>query len=80
MSPETCTTITTRFGELFVITPTQSVLDRLSAAIHWNDPVAWEQAALVARSCELDWDDVQRWLQEEGEGDRFERVRARLNE
>lgn len=78
MPLESCSTIRTAFGNLFVITPTQSVLDRLSAALHWNDAMAWEQAALVTQAQNLDWEDVKRWLAEEGEGDRYARVRERL--
>lgn len=37
-------------GDLRIITPTQSVMDRLAAAFAWKDPQSRDQAILVARS------------------------------
>lgn len=42
-------TIQTRFGEIRIITPTQSVMDRLAWYVHGKDLQALEQAILVAK-------------------------------
>lgn len=39
----------TEHGPLRIITPTLSVLDRLAAHWHHNDPQCWDQAVMVAR-------------------------------
>ena len=57
----------TQFGPLRIITPTHSVLDRLAAYYYFKDGQCWDQAAMVARHQEVDWDVVSRWLAEEGQ-------------
>ena len=68
----------TPFGPLRIITPTQSVLDRLAAYYDYSDNQCWDQAALVARHQEIDWVAVSRWIAEEGQPDRdVDRLRDR---
>ncbi|MCH8060481.1 MAG: hypothetical protein IIA11_08480 [Proteobacteria bacterium] len=59
-----------------IVTPTQSVMDRLAAAIVWNDAQSREQAILVAAKQEIDWMELQMWFANEGEvNEEFERFR-----
>jgi hypothetical protein len=52
-------------------------MDRLAAAIAWNDRQSREQAILVATHQSIDWDALQVWFANEGEpDDAFERFRA----
>lgn len=68
----------TQFGPLRVITPTHSVLDRLAAYYYFNDNQCWDQAAMVVRHQEIDWDAVARWVAEEGQPARdVDRLRDR---
>ncbi|MCP5090549.1 MAG: hypothetical protein GY949_06485 [Gammaproteobacteria bacterium] len=60
------TSIDTPFGKLRIITPTQCVLDRLAWFIHRRDRQARDQAIMVARRQEIDWDDVYAWARNEG--------------
>jgi hypothetical protein len=60
------TSINTPFGTLRIITPTQCVLDRLAWFIHGTDRQARDQAVMVARRQEIDWDDVNAWARNEG--------------
>jgi len=55
----------TEFGPLRVITPTQSVMDRLAAYVHWNDRQALDQAVMVARRQRIDWDALRAWARRE---------------
>lgn len=64
---EDCATIELEAGSLRIITPTQSVMDRLAAAIAWNDAQSREQAILVARNQPIDWDELREWFANEGE-------------
>ncbi len=63
---ETKGTIKTEFGSLKLLTPTDSVKDRLAAFYHWNDPQALEQAVMVARAQKVNLTDIRKWSEEEG--------------
>jgi hypothetical protein len=74
---EDCATIELKAGTLRIVTPTQSVMDRLAAAIAWNDAQSREQAILVARNQAIDWDALKEWFSNEGEStDEYERFRS----
>ena len=45
----------TKLGTLVLMTPTDSVKDRLAAYYHWNDQQALEQALMVAESQKIDF-------------------------
>lgn len=79
--PKDCAVITLPVGNLRIITPTQSVMDRLAAVYAWNDQQSRDQAILVATSQEIDWDALQEWFVNEGVNDReFERFRNTVKE
>ncbi|MBS3957027.1 MAG: hypothetical protein KGZ40_05825 [Clostridiales bacterium] len=59
-------TLQTEFGPVRVITPTQSVMDRLAAYVHWNDNQALDQAVMVARRQRVDWSELYEWARREG--------------
>ena len=72
-------TIHTPQGDLRIIMPTQSVMDRLAAAFARKDPQSREQAVLVARAQEIDWKALRDWFAGEGEAvEEFERFRAKV--
>ena len=74
---EQCAVIELPAGQLRIVTPTQSVMDRLAAAIAWKDEQSREQAILVAASQDIDWDELQTWFANEGESEgEFDRFRA----
>ncbi len=58
----------TPHGEIRIITPTHSLMDRLMAAAAWHDPSALEQAVMVASHQEgsIDWSEIERWVVAEG--------------
>ena len=67
IDPSHCALLETRFGNLRIITPTQSVMDRLTAASAWNEPQSLEQALLVAQHQyeKIDWAELGRWVDNE---------------
>lgn len=65
------TTLNTTYGMLRIITPTQCVLDRLAWFVHGKDLQARDQALMVARRQNIDWDDVYAWADKEGIGDKL---------
>ncbi len=64
-------TITIKGMQLKLLTPTDSVRDRLAAFYFWNDLQALQQALLVARNHDVDMDAVKKWSQKEQELDKF---------
>jgi len=71
IDPEHCTLMPTSLGDIRIITPTHSVMDRLIAAAVWKEPQSMEQAAMVAESQadKIDWAQLQQWLVDEGIAD-----------
>ncbi|MCU0276478.1 MAG: hypothetical protein MUF02_06465 [Acidobacteria bacterium] len=64
--------------ELRLLTPTDSVRDRLAAFYFWNDLQTLEQALMVARNNPVDLDVIERWSKREGESAKFRIFRERL--
>jgi len=75
-------TIETDTGSLRIISPTESVKDRLAAYYFWNDLQSLEQAVLVAKHKPINVEEVRRWSLKEGEEDKFnvflERIRKNM--
>lgn len=66
-----CAVLSTRAGNVRIITPTHAIMDRLIAAAAWQDVQALEQAKLVAthQAERIDWDEIDAWVIAEGIGD-----------
>lgn len=58
---EDACTIRTPFGPLRIVTPTQCVMDRLAASVHWTDNPSFDQAIMVAKRQPIDWDALGDW-------------------
>jgi hypothetical protein len=58
--------IRTIFGSVVLLTPTDSVKDRLAAFYHWNDSQALDQAVLVATARKVNLREIRRWSDREG--------------
>lgn len=65
-------------GVLRLLSPTDSVKDRLAAYYHWKDRQSLEQAVLVTGDQPVDLNEVRRWSAKEGFGEEFESIRERL--
>ncbi len=70
VDPSQCALIDTGLGNLRIITPTLSIMDRLIAAVAWNEPQSLDQALLVAehQMKNIDWDKLDQWVLTEGIG------------
>ena len=55
-----------------LITPTDSVKDRLIAYYAWNDDRSLEQAILVAINNDIDLENVKAWSEKEQELEKYE--------
>lgn len=65
-------------GDLRLLSPTDSVKDRLAAYYHWQDRQSLEQAVLVAGDHPVDLAEVKRWSVKEGFAEEFEAILERL--
>ncbi|HLC03418.1 MAG TPA: hypothetical protein VJK02_10305 [Anaerolineales bacterium] len=70
--------ITFTTGKLRLISPTDSVKDRLSAYFHWHDRQSLEQARLVAERKDVDLEELRRWSAKEGMAREFEEIVQQL--
>lgn len=71
-------TIKTTAGLFKLLTPTDSVKDRLSSYFHWNDEQSLEQALLVAQDQTINMSDVKRWAKAEGYQEKLKHFLKRL--
>jgi hypothetical protein len=77
VNPEDCAVIELPVGKLRIITPTQSVMDRLAAAYAWKDAQSRDQAIMVAVNQDIDWKALRTWFANEGESEEeFRRFRG----
>ena len=67
---------------LRLLSPTDSVKDRLAGYIHWKSRANFDQAALICQQQEtqVDLEEVRRWCAEEGGVAAFEALMAKLRE
>ena len=63
---------------LHIISPTDSVRDRLAAYLHWNDANSLEVALAVARQQTIDMNVIEAWCKREGRPERFATFARRL--
>ena len=81
VDPSECAVIDLPAGKLRIITPTQSVMDRLAAAYAWKDEQSRDQAILVAAAQEVDWEALKTWIANEGESEQeYERFRLAVDD
>jgi len=69
----------TKFGKIILLTPTDTVKDRLAAYYHWNDPQALEQAIMVARGQKVNISEIKRWSAKEGHKEKCKAFLNRAN-
>ena len=65
-------------GVVRIISPTDSVKDRLAAFYHWKDLQSLEQAILVASSNLVDLKSIKTWLKRDEKSSEFKEFKQRL--
>jgi hypothetical protein len=66
-------------GCLWVISPTDSVKDRLAAYYHWGDMQCFYQAVMIMQHRNVDLQEVRRWSTAEGKSKEFSNFLKYLN-
>ncbi len=67
-------------GIIRIISPTDTVKDRLASFYHFNDRQGLEQALLISKSNTIDIESVESWSIREGEKEKFDKFKRRLEE
>jgi len=62
-------------GKLYLLTPTDSIKDRLAAYYFWEDKQALEQAVLLSKSHNINLKEVERWSKAEGQTEKFKIIK-----
>lgn len=70
--------ITISGNKLVLLSPTQSVMDRLAAFYHWNDRQSLDQALWIAEKHPVNLSKVEIWSKKEGETDKFKEFLSQL--
>lgn len=65
--------ITVNGVDIVLLSPTQSIMDRLAAFFHWNDRQSLEQAVMIAdsQSDAVSIEQIAEWAKREGYQDKF---------
>lgn len=63
-------------GTLKLLTPTDSIKDRLAAYIHWKDKQGLDQAVWIAEAKPVDMKSIEKWAKGEGGQKQFEEFKA----
>ena len=58
--------LATEHGPIRIVTPTQIVMDRVAAFVHWNDRQSFDEAFMVAKRQDMDWPALREWAEGEG--------------
>jgi len=66
VADEDATILHTEFGPLRIVTPTQIIMDRIAAYVHWRDNQSFDQAVMVARRQSVDWTTLYEWAERDG--------------
>ena len=67
---QTFNEISSSFGQIKILSPTDCVKDRLAAYIHWDDKQSLEQAIMVTRDQIVDVNEIKRWAKKEVNGNK----------
>jgi len=65
-------------GTLKLLTPTDSVKDRLAAYYHWDDKQSLEQAILVCQSQVVKISEIKKFSEAEGMIEKFHKIKKKL--
>jgi len=68
----------TPLGVIKMLTPTDSVKDRLASFYHWDDTQSLSQAIAVCREQDINMREIKRWSKKEGYAEKFEQFQAEV--
>jgi hypothetical protein len=72
--------LTTRFGSICLLTPTDCIKDRLAAYFFWNDQQSLDQAVMVAKKNKIHLFEIKKWAEKQGEIKKYEVFKKKCSE
>ena len=72
--------VETPLGTIKLLTPTDSVRDRLASFYYWNDKEGLEQALDICFQQEIDFKEVEKWSINEGQEEKYQIFKKRLQQ
>ena len=66
------TEIVLKGNKLKILSPTQSVMDRLAAYFHWTDRQSLDQALWIAERHPIQMEKIRKWAKAEGSEEKFD--------
>ena len=66
-------------GNLLLLSPTDSVKDRLTGYFYGNDAQCLEQAVMICQMNDVELDDIRKWAAKEGRSDKFKKFELMIS-
>lgn len=70
--------LSTRFGTICLLTPTDCIKDRLAAYFFWNDQQSLDQAVMVAKKNKVYLSEIKKWAEKQGETEKYDVFKKKL--
>jgi len=67
--------IKTKYGEIKLLTPLDSIKDRIAAYIYWNDQQSLKQAYLIYKNFPVNLSKIKGWLKNENQIEKYEYIK-----
>ena len=61
----------TAFGYIKILTPTDSVKDRLAGYFYWSDPQSLRQAIMICKANKVNMKEIEKWAVKEGQREKY---------
>ncbi|MCD4757703.1 MAG: hypothetical protein K8R39_05490 [Arcobacteraceae bacterium] len=71
--------LTTKYGTLKLLTPTDCIKDRLAAYYHWDDPQSLTQAVWVAQKNDVNFEELKKWSKNEASLNKYDNFIKSVN-
>lgn len=65
-------------GTLKLLTPTDSVKDRLAGYYHWGDRQSLAQAVLISKAKKINLKEIENWSKREGKLEEFQKIKRKF--
>jgi len=68
----------TEYGYIKILTPTDSVKDRLAGYFYWSDPQSLLQAVMIYKANKVNLKEIERWAVKEGQREKYREFEKKI--
>ena len=68
----------TKYGYIKILTPTDSVKDRLAGYFYWNDPQSLIQAVMICKANKVNLREIKKWADREGQKEKYREFEKKI--